>query len=106
MYMIVPALTKCAAEFAGAAQGRIEGIKSELAEASAREAKAKEELKLAQSAAGRVDSFQPQNAGGMYQCPRCWVEDETMSDLKPINSETNADCFRCNACGGKFSSEV
>jgi hypothetical protein len=37
--------------------------------------------------------------GGDYQCPSCWVKDETRSVLKPVGGGTSAeDYFRCPRC--------
>ena len=45
----------------------------------------------------RLAKFQVQT-GGQYQCPRCWIDDEVCSNLRPIPSDTKADLFRCGVC--------
>jgi hypothetical protein len=101
MYSTGPALVKLAADLARAALNRIDAIRNELADAERRKAKAEDKLERAQSAGGRIDSFEPQSSGGIYQCPHCWIDEGIHSDLNPIPSDTNFDWFRCKTCGRK-----
>jgi hypothetical protein len=73
---------------------RAEQLTTELAEAEARV----ENLKRI---ADRSKSFQPK-IGSDYACPRCWVENEIRSSLKPSGSESDEDWWRCTTCKSEF----
>lgn len=46
----------------------------------------------------RCSNFQPE-FGGDFQCPSCWVRNNTRSPLVPISSENpREDIFRCRVC--------
>jgi DNA-directed RNA polymerase subunit RPC12/RpoP len=36
--------------------------------------------------------------GPNYQCPRCWINNESRSALRPIPSDTDTDILRCSNC--------
>jgi hypothetical protein len=41
---------------------------------------------------------------GNLQCARCWIEHETVSDLRPVGGGVGStDIFRCSACGESFA---
>jgi DNA-directed RNA polymerase subunit M/transcription elongation factor TFIIS len=41
--------------------------------------------------------------GTDFQCPRCWIDHETRSNLQPTGKGTsNTDYFRCGTCGYEF----
>ncbi len=76
----------------------------EKAEAKLITAKADAAIKSADSAMDRLGRFDP-IIDGDYQCPHCWIANETHSLLKPIPSDTRIDQFRCETCGCEISDE-
>ena len=54
------------------------------------------------SALRRAPTYQPVK-GDHWQCPRCWIEEEKQSDLRPVGHPLGAadadkkfDLFKCN----------
>lgn len=97
-------LFRIANEATSREQKRAERLRAEIFEAEKRKAKAQAELEIAQSASGRLDAFAPV-LGGYEQCPLCWIERGIQSNLKPIDSETSVDWFRCETCHREMSKE-
>jgi hypothetical protein len=54
--------------------------------------------RLGESAQARLLAYRPV-VGIDYQCPGCWVENATKSNLTPIPSKNQRlDIFRCRTC--------
>lgn len=80
-------------------QRRVEQLKTELSEAEARV----ESLKRVSE---RLKTFQPK-IGSDYACPRCWIENEIASPLKPIDSDNKReDWWRCTTCRNEFVTQA
>ena len=42
--------------------------------------------------------------GTEYQCPRCWINDERQSALRPANSASvDRNLMRCQTCAAEFA---
>ena len=84
-------------------QMRAHEAKQELFTTKMRKAEIEVQLEQAELAYNRAIGFQSQ-IGGILQCPRCWVADETRSTLTPVEGDTNSeDTFECQICGIKIS---
>lgn len=54
----------------------------------------------------RLTSFQPR-IGSNYSCPRCWMDSEMSSPLRPLEGGTqHEDFWKCGACGSEFSTPI
>jgi hypothetical protein len=61
------------------------------------------QIERAKLAYNRAIGFQA-HVHGSFQCPRCWVANETQSVLTPIGGATNNDnLFQCDTCDLKVS---
>jgi len=58
-------------------------------------------LKTAKLARTRLLDFRPRRGEG-YQCPLCWLQNETQSTLSPVPSVTSDEILRCDACGSEY----
>ena len=84
-------------------QMRAHEAKQEFFITEMRKAEIEVQLKQAELAYNRAIGFESR-IGGILQCPRCWVSDETRSTLTPTEGDTNsADTFECQICGFKIS---
>ena len=96
-------LKECAHHFAQEAQSRLAQIEREIAEIDERKAQLTAQRDLIRSASERAFDFEPM-LGSDFQCPRCWIESETRSFLRPVRSEKpREDIFRCNRCEFEYS---
>jgi hypothetical protein len=84
-------------------QSRAARIKRQLAQLEAQKAKLEVEWHAANLAHERLGRFVPIR-GGNLQCARCWIEHETISDLRSIGGGSGrTDIFRCNTCDETFA---
>jgi hypothetical protein len=58
-------------------------------------------LKTAKLARTRLLDFRPRR-GHDYQCPFCWLQNETQSTLNSVPSVTSDEILRCDACGSEY----
>ncbi len=87
-----------ATEIVAHAQHRVTKIRSELEALEIRKAAIKAELQLADLVTKRISSFVIRN-GTDYQCPRCWLEEESSSSLKQKRGgEWRGKFFICELC--------
>jgi predicted nucleic acid-binding Zn-ribbon protein len=93
-------LAVIAAEIAADMRERIEPLKAEIQEIDDRLAESKEKLRLAVSAADRVDSL---NTAERH-CPSCWVEREVEHPLDHVSDVpgVHLDTFYCSQCNRNF----
>ena len=70
----------------------------ELSEIEHRKVAIESQLKFALLAVERLRKFSP-TLGPNYQCPDCFIKDETRSALRPIPGSATHDLFRCETCG-------
>jgi hypothetical protein len=91
-------LRKYAQDFADKAQERLTRIEREIAKIEEKQARLLAQRNEMRSVPERALNFEP-TLGPDYQCPRCWVDDETRATLRPVASERpRQDVFRCNRC--------
>jgi|tagenome__1003787_1003787.scaffolds.fasta_scaffold20852903_2 hypothetical protein len=90
-------LRKIARELAAQAQDRLARLDREVLDLESRLAKKQTERNAARLGPQRLADFQPQ-IGSNYQCPRCWIEDESPARLTPIPG----DLMRCGRCDSDF----
>ncbi len=96
-------LKQIASELAQGAQARMADLQRQLTDVETRKAQIEADLKAARLSPERVFNFQPQ-IGGDFQCPRCWIQNETKAVLAPIGGGTKTeDFFRCRTCGFEIS---
>jgi DNA-directed RNA polymerase subunit M/transcription elongation factor TFIIS len=77
---------------------RAEQLKPELHKLKKREAQIVETLHAADLARQRARDFVPA-LGPDFQCPRCWVEKEARSTLRPVRGTDDEEILRCPNCG-------
>jgi hypothetical protein len=58
-------------------------------------------LKPARLARTRLLDFRPRRRDE-YQCPFCWLQNETQSTLNSVPSVTSDEILRCDACGSEY----
>ncbi len=76
-------------------------LEAELREVEKRKIAIDAKLNAAKLAQKRLLDFRPR-LGADFQCPRCWVQNETRSRLAPIPSGSADDILRCRTCGEDF----
>ena len=67
-----------------------------------RKAEIEAKLHSAKLSLKRLSNFHSED-GGDFQCPRCWISNETRSSLTPILGTDSEDIFRCRVCNFKIS---
>ena len=70
----------------------------EMAEVEKQKAKLNSQINTAKLASQRLLNF-PIKVGVDYQCPRCWIANETRSALRAIDGDDSRDLMECRACG-------
>ena len=86
-----------AARMANSLEGGVAALEAELVAMEQRRIETEAELKAAKLARTRLLDFRPRLARG-YQCPHCWIQNETQSTLSPVASVTSDEILRCHAC--------
>ena len=97
------AFLEAAREIAEMIQQRITNLEREGQEIETRLRQINAQQQVARGLSERLLNFQPMR-GSDYQCPRCWVEYEKRSAMRPVTSNTDDDFFECPVCG--FEVEV
>src|SRR5271157_1417504 len=104
-------IRKVAAQIANDADSRAASLKRELSDLEAQivEVKTKiveteTKLDAANLAYERLTRFQPEISRSL-QCPRCWIDHETRSEMTAFRAENPSkyDAFRCHKCGFDLS---
>jgi hypothetical protein len=96
-------IVKIATEIARHQESRTAQLKHELKAIEAKKAKLQTELHAMNLAQERLGRFVPVR-GGKLHCPRCWMNHETISDLRSVGGgDKNTDNFRCNICDETFA---
>ena len=100
------ALKRKAREIATEAQRRVSYLEQEALELKGRLAQKEAERDAARSAPKRLSNYDV-SLGADYQCPRCWIEHERRSPLRPVPSDVgDIDIFRCRTCREEFEVRV
>ena len=94
-------LKQYAAQIAEAVQSREAHLERGILDLETKLAQARSARDAAGSAAQRLADFEVQFRGN-YQCPSCWIENKTRSNLSPVPSNTQDDLFRCRTCRNEF----
>src|ERR1700675_4038863 len=82
-------------------KGAVAALQTELREIERRKGEIEAKLHAADFAHKRSLNFRPR-IGSDFQCPRCWVQNETRTALRPDDSNTRDDIFRCHICGADY----
>jgi DNA-directed RNA polymerase subunit M/transcription elongation factor TFIIS len=82
-------------------QSRAAALKQELLKVEARKRELEAQLHVAKFAHQRLRDFVP-TRGSEFQCPRCWIEHETLSALRPTSRGTGNEIFECDTCQYEF----
>jgi primosomal protein N' len=90
-----------AARMADSLEGGVVTLEAELVAMEQRRIETEAELKTAKHAQTRLLDFRPRQ-GHSYQCPHCWLQNETQSTLSPMASVTSDEILRCLACGSEY----
>ena len=90
-----------AAGMADSLEGGVAALEAELVAMEQRRIETEAELKAAKLARTRLLDFRPCLGHG-YQCPHCWIQNETQSTLSPMASVTSDEILRCHACGSEY----
>jgi hypothetical protein len=96
-WLMMPAkeIFDLAAEEARIAERAIRNAERERSEAQAK-------LNIAHGAIRRFDTYRPK-IDEDYRCPWCWIRENHISVLKPIESATSADLFDCRVCHREYT---
>ncbi len=86
---------------ANSLEGGVATLEAELLVIERRKIETEAELKGAKLARTRLLDFRPRLAHG-FQCPRCWIENERQSALRPVPNTTSDEILRCHACGSEY----
>ena len=90
-----------AARMADSLEGCVATLELELVAVEQRRLETEAELKAAKLARTRLLDFRPRLGHG-YQCPHCWIQNQTQSPLSPMASVTSDEILRCDACGSEY----
>ena len=83
-------------------KNRARALESQLQEIEKLKLEIEAECQAASLAPKRLLKFQPK-AGTQYQCPRCWINHERQSVLRPVNSASEEHgVMHCQICAAKF----
>jgi hypothetical protein len=83
-------------------KNRARALESQLQEIKKLKLEIEAECQAASLAPKRLLKFQPK-IGTEYQCPRCWIEHERRSSLRPVASGGRDDLMRCNTCPAEYA---
>jgi hypothetical protein len=86
------------ARMANSLEGGVAALEAELVAIEQRRIETEAELKTAKLARTRLLDFRPRPGHG-YQCPHCWIQNETQSTLRPMASVTSDEILSCHAGG-------
>jgi hypothetical protein len=90
-----------AARVANSLEGGVVTLEAELVAIEQRPIETEAELKTAKLARTRLLDFRPRLGHG-YQCPRCWLQNETQSMLSLVPNVTSDEILRCHACESEY----
>jgi hypothetical protein len=90
-----------AARMADSLEGGMATLELELVAVEQRRIETEAELRTAKLARTRLLDFRPRLGHG-YQCPHCWIQNQTQSTLSSVASVTSDEIFRCDACGSEY----
>jgi hypothetical protein len=95
-------LIEIATELAMDVKGEVATLQRRLAELENRKLEIEARLDAAKYALQRLSSVVSVR-GTEFQCPRCWILNEAIASLRPIDGETkDQDSFRCIVCESEF----
>jgi hypothetical protein len=97
MPTITDHMKRAAREYAEQANAKIADLDRQLADIEDKKLKINAERTAARGALQRAADF-PAMRGDDYLCPLCWTDDNVISTLRPVPSDTRQDMFRCNKC--------
>ena len=90
-------LRQRAREIADAIQRQIPTFEKHRDEHLAEVDEAQTKLDSARASLKRATSF-PNQFEGDYCCPRCWVERDVRTKLRPLTDDDGNDVFECHRC--------
>jgi hypothetical protein len=78
-------------------------LQGQLAEMELAKREIEARLHAASLALERLGTFVVER-GSDFQCPYCWINNETAASLRPVGDGTQSgDLFRCDTCEGNFT---
>ena len=80
----------------------VSALELDLREIEARKAEIEAKLHSAKLSLKRLSNFHSED-GGDFQCPRCWISNETRSSLTPILGTDSENIFRGRVGNFKIS---
>jgi hypothetical protein len=87
-----------AEEMARDMRGRVEPLREAIRRSEELKTAAQEELSLAATATGRLDTY---DADALL-CPKCWINQAVASQLSYISLVSTGDKFQCETCASQF----
>jgi DNA-directed RNA polymerase subunit M/transcription elongation factor TFIIS len=100
---IADQIYEVAVRLAKYAQSHAAALQKELVELEARKRELEAQLHTAKFTYERLQDFVPPR-GSDFQCPRCWIEHETLSVLRPTSRGAgNTHIFECKTCEYEFT---
>jgi len=90
-----------AAYLAKSMQGAAPELEAELREIERRKIEIVAKLNAAKFAQKHLLDFRPR-VGRDFQCPRCWLQNETRSALVAAPGTNTDNILRCHACGADY----
>ncbi|MCF8469332.1 MAG: hypothetical protein K9G30_00960 [Parvibaculum sp.] len=94
---IESAIMQAGLEVANDIQRRIAGFEKKKAQLENELSINQAALNAAQLCHDHFADFQVK-VGADYQCPRCWINNESRSTLRPVPSDTDTDILHCPNC--------
>jgi transposase-like protein len=99
-------LIEIATEFAMDAKDDVADLRRKLSAIETAKVEIEARLHIANHALERLSSFVSVR-GNDLQCPRCWINNEVIANLRPANGgHGDHDKFRCETCKSNFNLQV
>ena len=83
-------------------KNRARALEPQLQEINKLKLEIEAECEAASLAPKRLLKFQTK-IGTEYQCPRCWIEHERRSSLRPVPTGTRDDMMKCSVCPAEYA---
>ena len=99
-------LIEIATELAMDAKDNVAGLQHKLSAIETAKVEIEGRLHIANHALQRLSSFVSVR-GSDLQCPRCWINNEVIANLRPASGgDSGHDNFQCETCKSNFNLQI